>query len=171
MKKMKKVVSVFIVIAFAALLSSVYAGNSLGSGYAVTSDWHGKDVPPGTTVTVTAMTTDDTITQVTFLWKDPEGNLMFEVVDNTATSDGEFEGKTIFTFSSAEVVSIRGDWGVQALFQGADGKTKEGIDEVVSTKATSFFVVPDLPLIGTLGATMAGLLGLGLFAVRRKRAE
>ncbi len=168
---MKKIACAIIILSFAALLGSAYAGNSLGSGYAVTSDWHGKEVPPGTTVTVTAMTTDDTITQVTFLWKDPDGNVMFEVVDNTATADGEFEGKTIFTFSSAEVVNDQGDWGVQALFQDGEGKTKEGIEEVVSIKATSFFVVPDLPFIGTLGATMAGLLGLGLLAVKRKKAE
>jgi hypothetical protein len=57
------------------------------------------------------------------------------------------------------------------LFQGPDGKTKEGIEEVVSIKATSFFVVPDIPVIGTLGATGAALLGLILFNARKKRLK
>lgn len=168
---MKKLTSILILVGVAMLLGVVYAGNSLGSGYAVTSDWHGKDVPPGTLVTVTAMTTDDTITQVTFLWKTPSGNTIFADVDNTRETDGQYEGKDIFTFSSAHIPSVRGDWGVQALFQGPDGKTKEGIEEVVSIKATSFFVVPDIPVIGTLGATTAALLGLVLLNARKKRLK
>jgi len=168
---MKKLTSILILVGVAMLFGVVYAGNSLGSGYAVTSDWHGKNVPPGTLVTVTAMTTDDTITQVTFLWKTPSGNTIFTDVDNTREVDGQFEGKDIFTFSSAHTQNVTGDWGVQALFQGPDGKTKEGIEEVVSIKATSFFVVPDIPVIGTLGATGAALLGLVLFNARKKRLK
>ncbi len=168
---MRKISWVFIVIGFAALVGSAIAGNSLGSGYAVTSDWHGKDVPPGSMVTVTAMTTDETVDRVTFLWKNPNGGLIWEVVDNTRTADGEYEGKTVYTFSSANAPTEQGDWGVQALFQGADGKTKEGIEDVIKIKATSFLVVPDLPFVGTLGASAAALLGLGLFAVKRKRAK
>jgi len=168
---MKKIALVFIVIGFVVLLGSAFAGNSLGSGYAVTSNWHGKDVPPGSTVVVTAMTTDETIDRVTFLWKNPNGDLILEVTDNTRTADGEHDGKTVYTFSSTSVPTERGDWGVQALFQGADGKTKQGIEEVIKTKATSFLVIPDLPFIGTLGASAAAFLGLGLFAVRRKRAK
>jgi hypothetical protein len=174
---MKKLTSILVLVAAAMLLGVAYAGNSLGSGYAVTSDWHGKDVPPGTLVTVTAMTTDDTITQVTFLWKSPSGNTVFTDVDNTRETDGQIEGKDIFIFSSAQTPKTAGysfetgDWGVQAMFQGPDGKTKEGVEEVVSIKATSFFVVPDIPVIGTLGATGAALLALVVFKARKKRLK
>jgi len=168
---LKKTTLILVVIGFSALVCSVYAGSSLGSGYAVTSDWHGKDAPRGTTVTVTAMTTDDTIDRVTFLWKNPKGDLIWEVIDNTKTADGEYEGKTVYTFSSANVPSEQGDWGVQALFQGEDGKTKQGFEEVVAIKATSFLVVPEIPVLGTLGTTAAALLGIGLFTARKKRIK
>lgn len=168
---MKRLTSILVLLSIAMFIGAVYAGNSLGSGYAVTSDYHGKNVPPGTLVTVTAMTTDDTITQVTFLWKTPSGNTIFTDVDNTKEVDGQYEGKDIFTFTSSHAQNMTGDWGVQALFQGPDGKTKEGIEEVVSIKATSFFVVPDIPVIGTLGATGAALLGLVAFNARKKRLK
>jgi hypothetical protein len=166
---MKKMALILVVIGFAFLMGSVYAGNSLGSGYAVTSDWHGNNVPLGATVTVTAMTTDDTVDRVTFLWKNPKDDLIWEVTDNTRTADGEYDGKTVYAFSSANVPTGQGDWGVQALFQGADGKTKQGIEEAVAIKATSFLVVPYMPVIGTLGATAAAFLGLGLFTARSAR--
>lgn len=168
---MKKLTPILILLSIAIFIGVTYAGNSLGSGYAVTSDYHGKNVPPGTLVTVTAMTTDDTITQVTFLWKTPSGDTIFTDVDNTKEVDGQYEGKDIFTFTSSHAQNITGDWGVQALFQDSDGKRKEGIEEVVSIKATSFFVVPDIPVIGTLGATGAALLGLALFNARKKKLK
>jgi len=72
-------------------------------------------------------------------------------------------------FSSTHSVDVIGDWGVQALFQSQDGMTKESIDYVAKIKATSFFVVPDFPMIGTVGSLGAMLLGLGLFMRRKGR--
>jgi hypothetical protein len=167
---MKKITLMLVVLSFAAMLTVVYAGNSLGSGYALTSNWHGQNVPPGATVIVTASTTDSNVEQVTFLWKTPSGNTVFTDVDITRTTDGEYDGKTVYTFSSEHVLpAIQGDWGVQALFQGDGGKTKQGIEEVISIKATSFFAVPDLPMIGTLGSLVAMFLGLGLYTTRRRK--
>lgn len=153
-------------------INTVYAPEeSLGSGYAVTSNWHGIDVPPGSNVIVTAMTTDNTVYQVTFLWKNPAGHTVAawtEVV--TVYQDGSTYGSMPISYAqSANSPVDPGDWGVQALFQSPDGTTKQQIDEVIAIRATSFFVIPEIPIIGTAGAAIAMLLGLGLFATRRKK--
>jgi hypothetical protein len=125
--------------------------------YLVTSNYHGVDTPLGADVTVTATTNDPTITQVTFLWKDAAKNLRFTdvvpVVDGTAQSTHQPDSV--------------GDWGVQALFQGPDGTTKEGVDLVMGIRATSFFVIPEIPLLGTAGASVAMILGLAYMMKRR----
>jgi len=173
MKKSLITLLVFVVVLTlsASAINAVYAGNSLGSGYEVTSNWHGIDVPLGSTVIVTARTTDASVDQVTFLWKDPAEDLAFPPdVDNTPEPDGMYDGKPVRKFTSTHVVNIIGDWGVQALFQDmSNGKTKEGIEHVVRTKATSFLMIPEIPVIGTAGTAIAMLLGLGVFSARRKK--
>ncbi len=168
---MKKITPIFVVagvLVLSALMMAYAAYPSLASGYAVDSNYHGVDVPPGSNVEVTAYTTDADVNQVTFLWKTPDGDIVKTDVDDSRTADGTFDGKTVYTFSSSFSPEIKGDWGVQALFQGPDGKTKESIDDVVSIKATSFFVVPDIPLLGTVGSLSAMLLALAIFVKRKK---
>jgi hypothetical protein len=156
--------------AFIILAGSAYAAYpSLASGYAVDSNYHGINVPAGANVIVTAYTTDIEVYQVTFLWKDPGGSTVWTDVDNTATLGAEkYGGKDVYTFSSEHVPDMIGDWGVQALFQGPDGKTKEGIEFVLAIRATSFNVIPEVPIIGTIGASAMMLLGLGFFVKRRR---
>jgi len=79
----------------------------------------------GTLVTVTAMTTDDTIAQVTFLWKTPSGNTVFTDVDNTKEVDGQYEGKDIFTFTSAHVQNMTGDWEYKHCSKAPTAKQKK----------------------------------------------
>lgn len=153
----------------ASALNAVYAGESLGSGYAVTSNWHGIDVPSGSDVIVTAMTTDADVYQVTFLWKNPADHTVWNEIDNSGTVDGTYDGKTVYTFSSTHSPDEIGDWGVQALFQAPDGTTKQGIEEVIAIRATSFFVIPEAAVIGTLGTLAAMLLSFGTFAAKRKK--
>ncbi len=167
---MKKITPMLIVAGILMLLGAVYAAYpSLASGYAVDSNFHGINVPPGSDVVVAAYTTDMNVYQVTFIWRYPNDTIAFgPEVDNTAEAGDPYEGNPVNTFSSTHTVSVIGDWGVQALFQGPDGKTKEGINFVVQTKATSFFVIPDIPVLGTIGSLAAMLLGLGLFIKRKK---
>ena len=168
---MKKSTPILIVAGLIMLLGAgaAYAAYpSLGSGYAIDSNYHGIDVPPGSDVIVTAYTTDMEVYQVTFLWKYPNGTVAFgPEVDDAAVAGDPYDGSPVNTFSSTHSVDVMGDWGVQALFQSPDGMTKESIDYVVAIKATSFFVVPDFPMIGTVGSLGAMLLRLGLF-MRRK---
>jgi len=55
-------------IIFLISVSLTYAQwDALKSGYAVTTNYQGKEVPPGTRVTATAGTTDEKVINVTFI--------------------------------------------------------------------------------------------------------
>ena len=126
--------------------------------YNVTSNYHGIDTPLGATVIVTATTTDPTITQVTFLWKNAAKEMEF--TDVVTISGGSAQ--------SSHQPDSMGDWGVQTLFQGPDGTTKQGIELTVKIRATSFNVIPEIPLLGAAGASIAMLFG---FAYKMKRKQ
>lgn len=168
---MKKITSVLIIagVLMLSALGMAYAQLlNLSTGYSVDSNFHGIDVPPGSTVAVTAFTTDMEVYQVTFIWHYPDKTIAFgPEVDATEVPGALYEGNPVNTYSSSHTVNLPGDWGVQALFQSPDGKTKETIDYVISTKATSFFVVPFIPL-GTVGSLAAMLLVLGVYIKRKK---
>ena len=162
--------SLLVLIFSISAINTVYAPEeSLGSGYAVTSNRHGIDVPPGSNVIVTAMTTDAGVYQVTFLWKNPADHTVWTDVVVVYQNGSKYDSMPISYANSTHAPDEIGDWGVQALFQSPDGTTKQQIEEVIAIKATSFFAIPEIPIIGTAGATIAMLLGLGLFATRRKK--
>jgi hypothetical protein len=152
--------SILIVLSIMAIASMGMAMSVCAEpyDYHVTSNWHGIDTPLGANVIVTATTTDPTITQVTFIWRNAADEVMWTHVVTMVGGSAE---------SPAHSPNSPGDWGVQALFQGPDGKTKEGVELVVSTRATSFFVIPEIPIIGTAGASMAMFAGLAV-KMRRK---
>ena len=127
--------------------------------YSVTSNYYGVVTPVGANVIVTATTDDPTITQVTFIWRNGNGDLKF--TDIVPVSGGTAQ-------SSHQPDSI-GDWGVQALSQGPGGKTKEGISLVVEIRATSFNVIPEIPLLGTAGASIAMVTGLAYKMTRKPK--
>ncbi len=172
--RMKKITTVLIVagvLMLSALIAAYAAYPSLGSGYAVDSNFHGINVPQGSNVIVTAYTTNMDVYQVTFLWKYPNETISFgPEVDNTPVAGELYEGKPVNTFSSTHSVDVVGDWGVQALFQGSGGTTREDIELVLKIKATSFFVVPVIPVLGTVGSLAAMLLVLGIYIKRKKVA-
>jgi len=168
MKKASVVLLLVLMFMVSSCLVALVCAN--GSDYVVTSDYHGKDVQLGTDVHVVATTTDSTVYQVTFIWHDAASIVRFgpEAVSLSGTTT-DADGNSVFIFNApVHAPNSVGDWGVQALFQGPDGKTREGITEVVATRATSFNVVPELPLIGTAGASVAMVLGLALFKAKRK---
>jgi hypothetical protein len=142
---------------------------SLNSGYAVTSNYHGKDVPIGADVTVTAKTTDSKTDFVLFIWKDPAGHIIWQE-ETKVTWDGTyFGGKKVYSAQSVHKPETIGDWGVQAKFYD-ETRNKRGdiVDTRLATRATSFNVIPELPLIGTAGASAAMIFGLALFKIKRK---
>jgi len=168
MKKVKIVLMLVLALIFLTYLnlSEAYAIQPvIPSDYDITTNYHGINVPPGTEVTATATTTDSTVTGVTFLWKGPDENIKYsEYVDADMSSVS-----TIKEYRSSYTPDIVGDWGVQAIFHGPDGKPVPGLDmtDKVAIRATSFFHVPEFQIVGTAGTLLSMLAGLGYY-IRRK---
>ena len=160
-----------------SLATIVYASPpiNLTDGYEIVTNWHGVDVPPGTEVVVTAMTINPEVTQVTFLWKNPAEQIVFQetvpVFQNGTTGSGQIKGTqytdVAVSFAISEYIPQElGDWGVQALFQDSSGQTCQGVSWVLAIRARSFNVIPEIPLLGTAGAAIAMAAG---FTYKMKR--
>jgi hypothetical protein len=164
----KKTLFLLIAIAFITILVGMVfaAAASLGSGYAVTSNWQGVDVPVASDVTVTAMTTDPTITQVAFLWENPGGQIVWNEIIDVHPNGTTYNGKLVYYADSTHDPADLGDWGVHALFLDSDGKTIQGIENVIAIRSTSFNVIPEIPILGTAGASIAMVAG---FTYKMKR--
>jgi len=174
---------ILISISILVLANIVYAPwSTLGTGYAITSNYHGIDVPPGTPITVTAATLDPNVVQITFRWhRPPDGNgpVAREVAVPVVTSPypppnvpqeviDYVNSTTIWYAQDTWAPDELGDWGVQAFFQDSTGKDRAGLKNVISIKATSFNTIPEIPL-GTIAATAAMIFALGFFMVKKKK--
>jgi len=173
-KQMRK--SIILICALALLIVSsgamiAYADvseteGSLASGYYVTTNWHGVDVPIGAEVTATAKTTDSSIKEVRFEWLNPAGEIVYtETVPVQDTGD-YYNWKRVYFASSKYTPEELGDWAVKANFIDHNFHFVYNCVTKVPKRATSFFVVPEIPLIGTAGASIAMFAGL---AVKMKR--
>jgi hypothetical protein len=143
----------YILMSIAAIVfifGFIAVAHAIPSEYSVTSNYHGIDTPLDANVVVTATTTDTSVYQVTFIWRD--ASQITRYTDVVPVSSG--------TAVSTHQPDSLGDWGVQALFQSPDGTTKEGITEVIVIRATSFNTIPEIPLLGTAGIAVAMILGL-----------
>jgi len=142
-----------------------------GSGYAATSNVHGEEVLPGTLVTAKGGTTDTIVSQVTFIWRDPDANEEDRETVTVSVQEGTTsDGTAIWVFySSAHALWDLGDWGVQVVFQDSTGRTIEGLelDNVIKIRATSMHVVPEFP-IGTLGPILSLLAGFGFYLILKR---
>lgn len=140
---------------------------SLQSGYYVTNNYHGIDTQLNAPVQVTAYTTDFTVSQVTFIWRNAAGKEKWTDVV-TVYTDTTFNGYNVRKFvAPTHAPDSIGDWGVQAVFQGPDGREVANLEDVLAIRATSFNVIPEIPLIGTAGATLAMFAGL-TYKLKRK---
>jgi len=169
-------VGVSIVLVMLIMSSAVYAPlATLSTGYAITSNYEGVDVPIGAEVIIRALTTDPSVDRVTFRWHEPpdgNGPVAREVTVFVVDSGDDYEKNDgtivdIFVAEDSYYPDVAGNWGVQAFFQDG-GTTRSGIDDVVSIKARSFFAIPEIPF-GTIGAAVAMIIALGLFAVKKKK--
>jgi len=166
-----------LILGLLILSSAVYAPwTTLGTGYAITSNVHGIDILPGTPVTVTAGTLDSHVVQVTFRWHRPAGSILPPIPDvikpvYTNGTMGQWNNKTWALIRYANDTKIPdeiGDWGVQVFFQDSTGSDRAGLEDVIKIKATSFNVIPEIPL-GTIAAAAAMFIALGLFIINKKR--
>lgn len=158
------------------LISTVRADeNSIGSGYAITSNYHGVNVPANTEVTATALTLNASITTVLFRWHRPDDSVAREVTVSPLTNTGTtaewkkfHQSFTIFSAQDTFTPDVVGDWGVQAFFLDPHGNTRADVEDVVAIRATSFFAVPEIPL-GTIGVVAAVLLAFGVYSIKNKK--
>jgi len=161
--------------------------DAINSGYGITTNWHGKEVPLGESVTAWAGTRDSNVTAILFRWKRPDESVYAECnntslvkCDNAAEipSDAPEEIKDwaeknrdkfpIWIATNTQTPDTYGNWTVKAYFIGPGGTTKEDVENTIMIRATSFNVISDFPVVGTAGALVAMLFGLNLF-MRRKR--
>ncbi len=157
--------------------------NALNSGYAVTTNWHGKEAPIGESVTATAGTTDSHVKSIEFIWLRPDGSLARSVTFYTLRTDPypppnvpkeviDYKNSTTVWYAQDIFTPDKvGDWTVKAIFhtepKGSGNPRGQGSDKVMM-RATSFFAVPEVPL-GTLTIVLAMFGSLGIFALKRKR--
>lgn len=175
----------FSVMAFAGINLAHAQWAAIGTGYAVTTDYHGMNIAPSTLVTVTAGTTDSNVVNVEFVWHAPDGTIIFtEIVAVTPLTTPSVPpspiSSEITSWASANIgvqyayaqsafaPNVLGDWGVQAIFRGPTGSEVNSYTEVIQIRATSFNVIPEVPLIGSAGASLFLLVGLGLYIKRKK---
>lgn len=181
-------------IALTLLLSMLFVASvnapwtTLSSGYAIWTNYHGIDVPPGTEVTATAGTTEHpdssahnklpNVTAVRFRWMPPEGSGLPDIYNpilanppEPLTWDGTttFKGWPVYTANDTQTLDAIGGWGVQAWFYDSDGRLRNetGVEKI---RAISAHVIPDIPVVGTAGAVAVMLLSLGLLWRKKKKS-
>lgn len=156
------------------------------TGYAITTNWHGEDVPLGESVTVWAGTTHSSVTAVEFKWHDPAGNLVegfggeftvFGPYDTPEVPPGvpqeiidwaeKYPGYTIWYASNTEIPDVLGDWGIQAFFHDSGNIQGKG-STIVAIRSTSGNFIPEAPL-GTIAIVLTIIAGYSFIAIRKRK--
>lgn len=161
--------------------------DALNSGYAVTTNYHGKDVSIGMPVTATAGTNDSVVKTVEFRWMFPNGsvyvnpripvfgpyvtpivpgNITLTPEITSWTSDPRNAGIPVWYAQNTQIPNAIGDWGVQAIFHDT-GKVRGKNSDRIACRATSFNVVPEVPF-GTVVILLSWIGLLGVLAIRKK---
>jgi hypothetical protein len=166
-KAKTKILMLLAMVALFACLVSAATAQTDTNTYAVTKTSPANPVV-GSTVVVTATTSNSKVNTVVFNWYAPgdypSGPIAYT---STATSSSGF--------TSSYVVTMLGQWTVTATFERWEtvfgGQFQKLIwnnpAEMTVTVSGNFFVLPEYPLIGTAGIGVAMLLALLVF--RRKQ--
>lgn len=160
------------------LISTANAGflfpNNLDSGYYLTSNYQGENVPPGATVTMTAETTNTRAKSVQFFWFAPDGTLArisdkIPVWENGSTWTNDEGTFTIYFAEDSYTPNVPGHWGVVAIFFGEGGIILCRHTIILAIRFTFFNVVPEIQVAGSAGAAGIMLLGLSLFVMKKRK--
>jgi hypothetical protein len=163
-----------LILGLLILTSAVHAPwTTLGTGYAITTDHHGMDVPPGAPVTAIAGTLDPNVVNVTFRWHMPNDTVRWEVSVPVWTNGtkGKWNNGTealIRYANDTKMLDVLDDWGVQAFFIGPNGNDRANLTDVIKVRAESLNVVPEVPY-GTIASVAAMFVAFGLFAIKKKK--
>jgi len=160
------------------LMNVAYASwETLGTGFAVTSNISGPVSPQGTPVTITAGTLDPDVELITIRWYGPDGEVFHEDMPSVYTNGtvGQYADGTTALVKYAQSTytpNVHGEWNVKVIFHNAKGGSNVADFSLPLDIRQNFpiFVVPETPL-GTIGAVAAIALALGLFMVKKKSAR
>jgi hypothetical protein len=185
--KSKLFLAAFIALAISALtIGTVFAGweSIKNSRYAVTTNWHGIEVPGGQVVVATAGTTDLNVIKVEFIWKNASEFIVWDeniTVSSMVTHDvppnvpqevvewaNDQPAGVMYKYAqSSHTPTELGDWGVQVRFFGIARRARGSDAEDFVVRATSFNLVPETPW-GPIAISATLLGALGLFVFRKK---
>ncbi len=116
----------------------------------------------GRPVKVTALSTNSHVDYVVFIWKNATGQLKYQETVQVFTNGTKYDGKLVRYAISTHTPDSLSEWGVQAKFYDNNGCCSS-CDTRLATKATSFNVVPEVPLLGTAGIAFVMVVGLTVF--------
>lgn len=125
----------------------------------------GSDVALGTTVTVTANTSNAGIDYINFTWINPSHHLVETQVKVTKVYVG-----CTYKYSyavSTETLNVLGEWCVEAEFIDNTGHRCYSTQTILACRHCYFNVIPEIPLLGTVGASAAMLSGFA-YKIKRK---
>jgi hypothetical protein len=164
---MRKNIMLFILV-IAMICSFVNVANASGYVYELTNNYTGTNVPLGATVIVTAKTNDPNAYKVVFTWLNPASQLELIEGKNVQWDGSSYiDGKKVWVASSTCTADTIGDWNVYAVFLDKFGKRCFSIVIPVKIRHTSFNVIPEIPVIGTAGASLVMIAGF-TFKMKRK---
>jgi hypothetical protein len=159
----KSIVLPVLIVSLVALFSSFAAvANATwpwpSYTYQLSSSHPGPYVPLGTTVTVTATTTDPKAYSVMFIWVSPSHDYSTGIIPISGGSA-----------SSSHTLDEEGEWCVHAIFFDSIGCECFRIVYPVAWRCIKLFVnvVPEIPVVGTAGASIVMALGLA-YKMKRK---
>jgi len=179
------VLFMFLFIALILVNFSYAQWSAISSGYAVTTNWHGEEVPLGESVTAWAGTNNSDVYQVRFLWKNSTGHVVFNETDTSLVNyttpnvppgapdeivkwANDHPGYEIWYANNTQIPNSIGNWSVQVFFYAPGGHLKGKCSDIVRIRATSFEVIPLVPFLGTAGVTATALFSLGLKKLRQR---
>ncbi len=143
--------AVVLALNFAMMVKADYS-------YNLTSDC-GPNVPINTSVTITATTNDEHAYKVLFVWTSPSYEFSTDPVPISSGSA-----------STTRTVDEEGEWTVTAVFLDKFNLKCFEITVPVAFRCIKLFVhaVPEIPLIGTAGISLAMMAGL-TYKLRKKQ--
>jgi len=182
--KAKSTLGLGILFVLAYLIVSVQAPlSSLNSGFAITTDYHEEHIEyilPATPVTAMAVFIVESESPLTpgvewiqFIWRSPSGmernQSVYPPFDETTWTDKKGNTHKVFYLNDTFTPITQGPWGIQAIFRGENGtiKGQDTTDPAFGIKATSFTVIPEVP-VGTIAAFLAMLGALSILAIKKK---
>ena len=156
------------ILAIAFICSFVGVANASAYVYELTNNYAGTNVPLGATVVVTAKTNDPNSYKVVFTWLNPAHQFeLIKVKDLQWDGSSYLDGKKVWVATSSCTVDVIGDWNVYAIFFDKFGNQCFSIIIPVKIRHISFNVIPEIPIIGTAGASIAMIAGF-TFKMKRK---